>query len=156
MKNSISHYISEIETRFGSQTKIIDLSTTGRIVAEYSFIIDSQRNRINQESKVKKDLEDMFEFLRMTYPFIGTKPFWCKIQKDDEELSQIIGAGFMERFSNWFDFVTIYLMNDRTEEDGDSKFIIFDLNFSWAISLDLFIKENRISIQKHVFQEVES
>lgn len=147
MSGSILKFLSEIQDQFVLSDGFFDLKGEYERISEYSFIVDVESSKFDLSQKIIEDLEETFEFIRMAFPFIGTRPFWCKINIDDQNISQIVGVGFLERFTNWFDFVINYLISDRAFDDGDSKFIIFDLDFKWTLSFHLDIMDSKILVE---------
>lgn len=145
MENSILNYIENIQYKYGSNLDIIDLTKLGTVASCYSFSIDLETGVLSNRKRVDEDLEDLFEFVRGAFTYIGVRPFWY----NDENKARLVGAGFMERFTEWFDFVLNYIITDRTSEDGNSTFAMVDLKFDWAISIQLSVEEESL-IVKHI------
>ena len=138
---SIPYYLEKVITQFGTDDGAIEILKLGKVVDTYNYNIDLNTGIIDEEDQLRIDLEDLFEFVRMAYMYIGIRPFWLKINIDHTSKSEIVGSGFIERFNMWFDLVIKYLTLDRLNEDGDSTFYMIDLEFKWAISIQLS-KEN--------------
>ncbi len=70
------------------------------------------------------------------------KPLWIKINVQDQAHNEYRGIGYFNFNEGWLDFVLRYLNYDRAEQSGDTLFVIFDVDFEWALYFE-FSQDNQ-------------
>jgi len=144
---SLSGYFRIITDRYSNNHCGLDLSDFGDPSSEEEFEITDNQGYILDFLDYRKNLEGYEEFTRMVITYMDVRPFWIRINVVDHVINEYIGIGFLNRFSDWPDYMLKYLLTDETEQGGDSIFAIFDLDFEWVITMIMHQEEKVLKLK---------
>ena len=146
--NLIAEYMTTIQGLCPDDIGI-DLQRIGPKTFERVWTLkDLNLNLINREEILKEinpAVSDIIENSKRNY----TRPLWTKINVIDQADNLYAGIGLMNFSPGWLDFILRYLDYDRADESGDTLFIIFDLNFEWAIYFEFCQDYKELRIAKY-------
>jgi len=98
---------------------------------------------------VKNEFAEIIEFVdtKCRPAYIHTKPVWFRINVVDQADNDYIGIGFLDVEQDWLSFSINYLGCDRAEQSGDTIMVIFDKEFTWALSFTLSQDNRELQIE---------
>jgi hypothetical protein len=146
---SFGHYNSFIQTNFIADHCGVDLTNLGTKMDEavVKENLDSRilldRNLLNNEAK------SIIHFIQTYYKHPDDKPLWYRINVIDQALNEYVGIGHLNLNGDWLSFITTYLEHDRAEQGGDTMFIIFDIDFKWAVNFTLSQDDSVLRIEQY-------
>jgi hypothetical protein len=144
----LGYYDEFIRSHFIWNEPGIDLKSIGKNNFTRAFSADLNSKELHYRPGIKKELNEITNFIHNCYSAPDDRPIWYKINVTDHVLNEYVGIGFLNRDPEWLDFIIDYLRIDKAEQGGDTIFIIFDIDFRWAICFTLSQDEKILTVEK--------
>jgi hypothetical protein len=152
MKNNVSNSLGKYEnyiqehfirhdncgvlfTRLGRNIFRASIDIGDNELTDYKYIVKSKAGLV-------------FDFLE-DYAQLDERPLWYKINVDDQAINDYVGIGSLNLNGDWLHFILNYLDKDRAIQGGDTLIILFDQDFTWAVSFTLSQDDNQIIVEKY-------